>query len=187
MEKMQKCVLSLQATAFLKCLWGKKIDLTGNKSTYRPHLLAGTYLGTGNAAVGTHWNRRPRQKGICVMTTSSKKVANLHPTSWDKVRASDSHHGSRWLLVLPKGWPRNQGNVNTGTNLCWGWAVPSAQGREGGVELGLACAPQEILQCVNSSPEPLDPTGGISNNQELTQRFWYHAPGRMLRDRSEKG
>lgn len=32
-------------------------------------------------------------------------------------------------------------------------------GREGGVELGLACAPQEILQCVNNSSEtPLEHT-----------------------------
>lgn len=51
----------------------------------------------------------------------------------------------------PRAGPGSRADADT--DLCWGWAVPSARGREGGVELGLACAPREMLQCVNSSSE----------------------------------
>lgn len=98
---------------FLRADEEKKIDLTGNKSTNRPHLLAGTDLGTRNAVVGICWNRRDlqdvrhRQKGICAMTTLSKKGVNLHPTFWDRARASDSHHESNsWLC--PRAGPGNR-------------------------------------------------------------------------------
>lgn len=114
---------------------GKKIDLTGNKSTNRPHLLAGPDLDTGNAVVGRCWNRRDLQdvpgwqKGVCVITILSKKVVNLHPTFWDRVRASDSHHESKEFLVLSKGWPSKHGRCKHKPVL--------GLGREGGVELVL--------------------------------------------------
>lgn len=185
MEKMQKCVLSLQATAFLKHWWGKKVDLTGNKSTNSPHLLAGTDLGTGNAAVGVCRNRRDlqdarhRQKGICVMTALSKKI-NLHPIFWDKVRASDPHHESKWFLVLSKGWPRKQGRCKHRSVM--GLGCPLCPGQGGWCGAGT---------CLCSSGDPLqslfrDPAGANSNNKGFTQRSWYHAPGRMLKDGSEK-
>lgn len=166
----------------------KKTDLTGNKSTYRPHLLAGTDLGTGNAVVGICWHRRDlqdvrhRQKGICVMTTLSKKIVNLQPSSWDKVRASDSHHESKELLVLSKGWPRN---VNT--DLCWVGLSPLP----GAGRVVWSWDLPVLLRRCSSVQTALwslfrDPTRVNSNNQELTQRVWVHAPGRMLKDGAEK-